>query len=304
MQQVPFQHKGMPIMKSVDRDQTIKMLLSSLDIPRAKVSFNYVQLIGPHDADFFEKHHVERQEAERRAKTDILQSSDDSLWALYEIDGVLADFQAQFSLFDPPPWYSAGFGVDLYWPDYRHWAQFDYWTIDEAVCLSLGFEPKRSVDFAPRFQARYEPVSPTKPYDFFRERTVLIERASFREKTDQASVSPREFASWAVSKGLQVPSEMLAAVDHGCDAPRPKMLNSIDRRQYESAMKVILGLVASNYGYRDGAISTEIKRDISSGLADLGLSLDPKTLNKILSDAIGSRKGFVSEQLRRDQKDS
>ena len=59
------------------------------------------------------------------------------------------------------------------------------------------------------------------------------------------------------------------------------MLGSVDARLYESALKIVLGLLAQEYGYRGGTISTDIKRDVDSGLVELGLSIDRKTLTRL-----------------------
>ena len=285
-------------MEIFKRDETIPKLLFALDIPRFPFLFDHEQGIGPYDPDFFTNYHASRQEREREAELALNAMPDEELWELSETPGRLGSFALEYRLFDPPPWYAGGFGVTVYRPDYAHWAKMDYWSLEECACLSLGFRPEKLPKYNGDLTSRYDAVN------FFKQRIDLILRAPFKTLTGAGMVSPAEFVSWAKSKGLEVPSEMLTAVDVGKVGPQTKMLSSIDKRQYDSSMKVILGLLASHYGYREGAISTEMKKDILSGLADLGLSLDPKTLNKLLGDAIGSRQGFEIEQLKRDQKDS
>ena len=266
------------------------------------MAFSYVQLIGPHDPDFFEMHHADRQKSERRAMLDLTEMPDDTLLAAYEIEGVLADFGVQWALFERPPWYAAGFGVDLYWPDFKNWAKMDYWTLQEAVCLSLGFKPENGAELKSRFYSRYEPIIPLGPSQFFRNRTAIIKRASFREKNDTKKVSPKVFVSWAKSKGLEVPSELLTAVDYKSDSPRPSMLNSVDKRKYDTSLKVVLGLLAEQYGEDFNSVTREMKEDVSSGLKRFGLALDPKTIAKMLGEAVLARERFVNEQHKKDEK--
>jgi hypothetical protein len=45
-----------------------------------------------------------------------------------------------------------------------------------------------------------------------------------------------------------------------------------------------------------------MKRDTKSGLAELGLNLDRKTLIKILGESISARDSFEKDQKKRDDK--
>lgn len=43
---------------------------------------------------------------------------------------------------DIPPWFAAGFGHHDYEADFEYWSQSRYFSHAEALCLSLGIEPK------------------------------------------------------------------------------------------------------------------------------------------------------------------
>jgi hypothetical protein len=103
-----------------------------------------------------------------------------------------------------------------------------------------------------------------------------------------------------VGKGLEIPPELINAVSERTSTKRPAMLGSVDARQYESALKIILGLLAQEYGYRGGTISTEIKRDVDLGLSELGLSIDRKTLTKVLNEGTKSLVDLQKDQHERD----
>ena len=285
-------------MELFKRDKVIERLLDYLDIPRLNYhSYQSTNGIGPFDPEFFEREYAQRLENEKIAEKALLIMTDEDLWELSETPGQLGLFERQYSLFDVPPWYAAGFPSGVYEPDYEYWAKMDLWTLEEAVCLSVGVKPEK----LPTLQIQSN--SPYKAVRFFRDRLALVERASMAWSTAPNFVKPAVFMSWAKGKNLELPPALISTVLSDQDTPQPPMLIKVDRRQYDSAMKVILALMASNYGYRSGPVSSDTKRDITSGLSDLGLSMDVKTLNKVLQEAIGSRKGFVAEQLKREEKD-
>lgn len=284
-------------MEIFKRDDAIKRLLSLLDIPQMPFVLDHEQGIGPYEPDFFEKRHLARQEHEKLAERALRGMIDEELWELCETPRRLDSFALEHFSFDPPPWYAGGFGVCVYKPDYAYWAKMDYWTVEEATCLSLGFKPEK----IPENQNGLP--SPSEPLNFFRERLSLIQRATIFKKSENCTVSPPAFVSWAESKSLDVPPELIEANSTDKATGRPKMLKSIDSRQYDSALKVILGLLAYHDAYRGGAITSGVKKDVISGLSELDLSLDPKTLAKTLAEAIGSRSRFVEDQKKRDAKD-
>jgi len=191
----------------------------------------------------------------------------------------------------------AALAVSVYKPDYELWAKMDYWTLDEATCLSLGFKPEKMPLKSSVAQSPYDALN------YFRDRLSLIQRAPITSKLNHDEVSPNAFVEWAEGKSLEMPVELVTAVNATKTPRRPKMLNSVDSRQHDSAVKVILGLLAYYDGYAGGAITSQMKKDVSSGLADLGLNLDPKTLVKVLGEAVNSRKRFVEDQQKRDSKD-
>ena len=285
-------------MEIFKRDEAIKALLSDLDIPRLKHWFDPEQGIGPYDPEFFEKSFERREEHEREAETALHKMTDLELFQLLDVDerGRFDSFAREHFLVDPPPWYAGGFGVSVYKPDYEHWAKADFWTFEEATCLSLGFTPER----LPDYKGQYSPYETVK---FFKGRLFLIQRAKFSTKTNDDKVAPESFVSWAESKMLDIPAELIKAFDTKKAPQRPKMLSSVDKRQYDSALKVILGLLSSQFGYRKGPATSEMTSDIASGLEELGLSLDRKTLTKSLGEAVTAKKRFEVDQKKRDDKD-
>lgn len=282
-------------MELFKRDEAIEKLLWRLDIPRTMYPYEQNKGIGPYDPDFFVKYQAHRRERERIAEDSLRAMADEDLWQLCETPDCIDIFAMEYSLFDAPPWYAGGFGVSVYKPDYEHWARMEYWTLEEATCLSLGFKPEKMPGYQSDLPSPYEAL------DFLKNRLSLIKRAPITRRADTSEISPATFVGWAESKSLEIPSELIKAIHAGETSERPKMLSSVDRRQYDSALKVILGLLSFHEGYKGGAITSEIKKGVASGLAELGLNLDRKTLVKALGEAVKSRKSFVEDQQKRDE---
>lgn len=283
-------------MEFFKRDKVIEKLLSHLDIPRFNFPYELKMGIGPYDPGFFDKSQTRRKESEMKAHEALKTMTDEELWELSETPGKIGSFALEYSLFDPPPWYAAGFGVSVYKPDYEHWAKMDFWTLEEAACLSIGFKPEKIPKYRGQLQSPYEAVS------FFRDRVSLIERAHFNGKLPHDGVAPTAFIRWAVSKELEVPSELLNAIETEKAPSRPAMLNSVDKRQHDTALKIILGLLAAYYGDEQSSVTSEMRNDVSNELAKIGLSLDRKTLTKALKEAVMAKKGFEEDQKERDDR--
>jgi hypothetical protein len=284
-------------MEIFKRDKAIQDLLYLLDIPMLPYITDHEQGIGPYDPDYFGKYYARRKNNELDATDALNAMKDEDLLELCEAPGRLSSFSFEHNLIDPPPWYAGGFGVCVHKADFDYWAKMEFWTINEAACLRLGFKPEKM----PSKPKQYSP--PSDVVNFFWDRMSLIQRAPFNENSEQDAVQPRKFVSWAEGKSIEMPAELIDAVNSNVTIQSPKMINTVDKRQYDSALKVILGLLSSQFGYRSGEITADIKSDIKLGLAELGLNLNRKTLIKILADSISARVGFEKDQKKRDDKD-
>jgi len=91
--------------------------------------------------------------------------------------------------------------------DFNHWAKMSYWTVDEAVALSLNRDPNKITwkemnsitevsPFAHNFQKKREVANRAKAMGQLWERTI-----------------PRVFLAWASRMRFDVPSELIAAVE-------------------------------------------------------------------------------------------
>lgn len=283
-------------MQLFKRDDVIQSLLSQLDIPRLVMRQSTERGIGPYDPDFFHHYEIRRAARESTAESALLSMTDEDLFELHEVPHRLESFAREHRLFDPPPWHAGGFGVTIHKPDYDHWLRMDYWTLEEATCLSIGFKPEKLPSYS------RADLSPFETLKFFKNRLGLFERAHFKGPSAEGTVAPLELIKWALRKKLEIPIELSSFVDDSRSESRPAMLGSVDKRRYDTALKVILGLIANMYGEEQTGLTKELKEDVLKGLALVGLSLDRKTLNKILGEAVAARQGFVEEQKGRDER--
>jgi len=277
------------------RDETISKLLDLLDIPRFIFPYEICDCIGPNDLNFFMKYEERRKKSEDVAKVFLENATDEELWELSETPGSLKSFELKHSLSNEPPWYAGGFGVKIHKADFAYWAKMDFWTLEEATCLSIGFKPETIPESKTGIRSPYESLN------FYRDRIELFRRADFHNKNSTDQIKPSVFVEWVLKKGIEIPNELDQAVNEDIQIKRPAMLRTVDARKYDSAIKVVLGLIANEYGYRNGIVEPDIKKATMSGLVDLGLNIDRKTLNRLFEEVVKSVDKFRIEQLKRDK---
>ncbi len=233
-----------------DRNQVIKDLLYQMDIPRLLYPDDTFDSIGPHDPEYFSRYAARRRDSETDAINALDAATNEELWELSETPGCLRSFEVKFLLFDPPPWYAGGFGVEYRKADFGYWAKMDFWTLEEATCLSIGFKPESM----PK-----KPVlpSPRSTLVFFYERFELFRRADLRNGKSPDQIEPREFVAWVLEKEIEIPKELERILGGQSQNRRPAMLKTVDVRKYDSALKVLLGLISNEYSYHSGNVGSE-----------------------------------------------
>jgi len=277
------------------RDDAIKNILSYLDIPRFLAYYEVVPSIGPYEKNFFYKHSIKRKSCEENAKLALYNLTNEELFEISEISGVIDNFAFEHLLFDPPPWYAAGFGVKSYKANFEYWAKMDFWTLEEATCLSIGFRPQ-SMPSPGKLK-----VSPYESLNFFWERLNMFKHIDFQNNNEPDKIHPKTFVKWLERKDIEMPDDLVVALGSNSVRDKPAMIKSVDARQYDSTLKIILGLLSIGYGYQGGAIENDIKNDIIENLEKIGLNIDRKTVNNRLNEARKSIDKFRVEQKKRDQ---
>lgn len=188
--------------------------------------------------------------------------------------------------------------------DFGYWSKMPHWTLDEAISLSIGCEPRGQTS-----------ESVTRVIGLFAEQfskwREFAHRANIAGKVSDP-VSPNDFLDWASKNDVPVRPELVAAVraqvsaidwraecsrlrtlieekealltkavaERDSSTPTEKTLGTLERN---TLLKLFCGLVVVTYGERPGvgrsSVSSEIQSDL---LTKVGLEFDAKTIRKYL----------------------
>lgn len=90
--------------------------------------------------------------------------------------------------------------------DYTHWGAMDSWTLDEAVALSLGKNPRIiNWDFVYEFTLICKEAK-----EYERRRELIASAIPLENLTDP--VSPSLFLTWAIEKHIDIPQKLATQV--------------------------------------------------------------------------------------------
>lgn len=269
-------------MLSEEGQEILATIRSVLDIPVFLwVPSEYdADVVGPREHGFFEAYLQRRSSAEESAEAELTSMSDLQLFNLYNESRSLEDFKRKHCLTDLPPWYAEGFGFRPV-QNYKHWFKMEYWTTEEAVALSIGFDPK-----APEIPKSKGLFSPNKSEQFYRERYELVVRA-FPPVSEEAParIAPLDFVAWVIKRSLEVPAAFLSAsaVQNIVGYQQPaKVLTSTEKA---SMLKLIAAMAIAGYKFDPTSTRNEATQDIADDLDRLGIGLDLKTVRKWLKEA-------------------
>lgn len=175
------------------------------------------------------------------------------------------------------------------------------WSLDEAVALSIGFEPCGDI-----FEGQDGKPVQVDVVEFYTKRKELIQD----NFTWSGMSGPRknrvgQIVRWFDAVELDVPEPLIAFADkyHGLglgkSAPISKGTSpkSMDPRERSSMLRLIISLAIYGYAYNPQARRSEIPRDIESDLHKLGLSLSIDTIRSLLKEASALIDSDVLEDL-------
>lgn len=202
----------------------------------------------------------------------------------------------------------------LYAADFTYHARARYWLNDEAVCLSLGVDPRSVTDarreFDSSFGSKQRQLAP-----FFRVRSQLSELVTrYFHDSFARDRSPRFWIDWLREMKLPCPSELVEAVEtYGgpvvdwkqraeqaeteLEASRQRIADlekaivdtSLNQtgttRQRETLLRVLVGIAFEQYGYDPKKARNSAPKQISDDLALHGLSVSDDTIRKYLNEA-------------------
>jgi hypothetical protein len=209
----------------------------------------------------------------------------------------------EFEEFEARQWFNAPEAR----ADFDYWSKMGYWTLGEAVALTLGRSPEK---LNPERLKRQTP-----PFKFALEydrRMELVERADAVGLLAERC-RPEQFLAWAKRVELSYPLELevilsrkagptvdwkaryeteaatLAACKAELEQVRAllaaKDAKPLGQRERESLLKLVIGVVIDAYGYDPHASRSPVTREISDILARRGIALDEDTVRKYLQEA-------------------
>lgn len=204
--------------------------------------------------------------------------------------------------------------------DFSHWAKCSFWTIEEAVAVTLGRDPAaiHSVDLNV-----YVTVS---PFVMRYARLLDLARRAVGWKQLSPNVAPGNFLTWAKRYDIEVPAELEQAVGlygkflgdwktlydgarqreleaaqlavklnaeveaqlktiealKSAQASSAKSSKGGDPREIESLRKLCIGMAVTGYKYDPAAKRSDRISEIVGDLASLGISLDADTVRRHL----------------------
>lgn len=195
-------------------------------------------------------------------------------------------------------------------PNYRAWAIYPKWQIDEGAALSLGVDPAALRRHRMDMIANDRPVFPRKLEALgiaLEERRRLFGRVEDLRQIGGAS--PAEWMEVMRSLGLTAPGELVSAVDAVAprvdwrrraaelDARVKELETLVERlrvelhsaelpeRERTSLLKLVIGMAVAGYSYDPRATRSATTTEIVGDLQRHGVALDADTVRKYLHEA-------------------
>jgi hypothetical protein len=154
--------------------------------------------------------------------------------------------------------------------NWGHWVQLAFWTLEEAVALTLGYHPSNS--------AYVEDCLSAEVAVSFRRLVTLVSRAmDLGELKDP--LTPTAYLTWAKRRQIEMVPELKKALE---GLPPPIAASAHPAHRPESVATVLIGL-AEEFGYDPERRNPAAGR-ISSRLRARGLSISEDTVHDMLRD--------------------
>jgi hypothetical protein len=179
--------------------------------------------------------------------------------------------------------------------DFDFWSKAAYWTLDEAVALSFGKDPKKV--YWDGIKSLVERSSFIQGYGKVRE---LANRAKAAGLLKEPTL-PLAFVLWAKKNDLAFPEQLeknvtaqaqKGAVPAAHAVASPKLptpakdkKDELKTREKDTLLKLVIGMAVEGYRYDPKAAKNTAVADIVSDLNKLGLSLDADTVRRWLKEA-------------------
>lgn len=263
-------------------------------------------VVGPHDLTPF-RDYDERRRAIIRSCIDKLRTfSDDGIQILTEDrlddpDEVAKEWngflRTEIHRLDrsEPPWYACGFGHPGYKADFVYWSQSPYFTLQEAVLLSLGVEPSSISEGTVEKLAAKDDEEQQKlwaPLKYLLRRREHMQR-QFRRGSSRVQISPKELFAWFDVVQLEVhPDFKSMYLETLASSTNPeRVAPKADKREIDTICQLFAAMAIEYYGYDPDGARSPVPREIVELAASMGISVTDDTVRKHLRRGAG----FISK---------
>ncbi|MEX1663239.1 hypothetical protein AB4874_16595 [Thioclava sp. 15-R06ZXC-3] len=198
----------------------------------------------------------------------------------------LAELKAVFQ--QEPVWFAGGFGVEGREADVQHWARMQRWSLDEAVALSIGYEPYGDLlDGADGMPVQNDVLA-----YYYKRRALIEDNFDWGGEASPRKNCVSDVVRWFDQVVLDVPQQLLAAADkyHALGIGKKSKLGCsssaddkpLDPRERSTMLKMIIALAMKGYGYDPSAERSPTPTEIESEMNLLGLGINLDTIRKHL----------------------
>jgi len=188
--------------------------------------------------------------------------------------------------------------------DFGFWGKASYWTLDEAIALSFGKRPEVANWPILERLVRQSPFA----FEYSQRRELAKRALAIRQLSDP--VIPSAFVAWAKRIDLPFPPELgqfipladinwkaryeaevtehdktKAALATTTAALREQEEKPVGKREWDSLLKMVIGMAIGGYGLDPQAGRTPIAAQIATDLLTNGIALDEDTIRKFLHEA-------------------
>ncbi|QGY01548.1 hypothetical protein MMSR116_06255 [Methylobacterium mesophilicum SR1.6/6] len=164
--------------------------------------------------------------------------------------------------------------------DREYWSRAAGWTVEEAIALSFGCEP-RVVNW-PALKGTGHPFE--KRYAEWRSLAIRARHMGQLKEFNE----PEVFIQWAKRQGMSFDPELEKAVrtsNKAAKATQAREDDHLNSKSRQSLLKLVIGLVTATYSYDHQRARTSIVREIKDDLDRVGIKLDEDTIRKWLAEA-------------------
>lgn len=254
---------------------------------------------GPYHPDVFDGFAFDLALSIQVCKETLQDLTDEEFFERFDINGDIAH-QAHFmaerltlaeltTVFrQEPVWFAGGFGVEGREADAPHWARMQRWSLDEAVALSIGYEP--CGDLLERSKGM--PVQNDVLAYYFKRKALIQDNFDWVGFSSPRKNSVPDVVRWFDQVELDVPQQLLAAADkyHALGIGKKSKLGRssaaddkpLDPRERSTMLKMIIALAVKGYGYDPSAERSTTPTEIETDMNLLGLGINLDTIRKYL----------------------